>query len=104
MLQQNIQPKEMTNSALVYEPNAAGRGRGVAGVSAKKYSCAHGAQINIGDLTPYFTYDSGGQLYETTGPGSQHSYIHVLVGDLYIPTFGLPILLQENRWTYSRNI
>ncbi len=27
------------------------------GVSANEYSCAHGAQINFGDLTPYLTYD-----------------------------------------------
>jgi hypothetical protein len=27
------------------------------------------------------------------------SYSHVSVGDLYIPTISLPILLQENRWT-----
>ncbi len=26
------------------------------GVSANEYSCAHGAQINFGDLTPYITY------------------------------------------------
>jgi hypothetical protein len=26
------------------------------GVSANEYSCAHGAQINFGDLTPYLTY------------------------------------------------
>jgi hypothetical protein len=26
-------------------------------VSANEYSCAHGAQINFGDLTPYLTYD-----------------------------------------------
>jgi hypothetical protein len=36
-------------------PNAGGWG--VAGVSANEYSCAHGAQINFGDLTPYLTYD-----------------------------------------------
>jgi hypothetical protein len=28
----------------------------VAGFSANEYSCAHGAQINFGDLTPYLTY------------------------------------------------
>jgi hypothetical protein len=28
-----------------------------------------------------------------------NSYIHVSVSDVYIPTIGLPILLQENRWT-----
>jgi hypothetical protein len=38
-------------------PNTGGGG-GVAGVSANEYSCAHGAQINFGDLAPYLTYDS----------------------------------------------
>jgi len=28
------------------------------GVSVNEYSCAHGAQINFGDLTPYLTYES----------------------------------------------
>jgi hypothetical protein len=31
-----------------------GRGRGC-GASANEYSCAHGAQINLGDLNPYLT-------------------------------------------------
>ncbi len=31
---------------------------------------------------------------------SPNSYIHVSVCDFYIPTVGLPILLQENRWEY----
>ncbi len=35
-------------------PNAGGGGG--CGVSANDYSCAHGAQINFGDLTPYLTY------------------------------------------------
>jgi hypothetical protein len=35
---------------------------------------------------------------------SPNSYIHVSVGDLYIPMIGLPILLQENRWTDRWNI
>jgi hypothetical protein len=26
-------------------------------VSTNEYSCAHGAQINFGDLPPYLTYD-----------------------------------------------
>jgi len=30
---------------------------------------------------------------------SPSSYIYVFVGDLYIPTMGRLILLQENRWT-----
>ncbi len=31
-------------------------------------------------------------------------HIHVHVSDLYIPTIGLPILLQENMWTDPGNI
>ncbi len=30
---------------------------------------------------------------------SPNFHIHVSVGDLYIPTIGLPILLQETMWT-----
>jgi hypothetical protein len=37
-------------------PNAGGWGGGGCGVSANGYNCAHGAQINVGDLTPYLTY------------------------------------------------
>jgi hypothetical protein len=33
-------------------------GDGVCGVSANEYSCAHGAQIDFRDLTPYLTYGS----------------------------------------------
>jgi hypothetical protein len=40
----------LTNCALVYEPKGGGGG---CGVSANEYSCAHEAQINFGDLTPY---------------------------------------------------
>jgi hypothetical protein len=43
----------LTNSALVYEPNAGGWGR-VCGISANEHSCAHGAQINFGNITPLF--------------------------------------------------
>jgi hypothetical protein len=35
-------------------PNA---GTGGCLVSANEYSCAHGAQINFGDLTAYLTYN-----------------------------------------------
>ncbi len=31
-------------------------------------------------------------------------YIHESVSDSYIPTIGLPILLQQNRWTNRGNI
>ncbi len=37
-------------------------------VSANEYSCAHGAQINFGDLTPYLTYD-GSHVYATYHSG-----------------------------------
>ncbi len=33
-----------------------------------------------------------------------NSYINVSVNVLYIPLIGLPILLQENRWTERGNI
>jgi hypothetical protein len=45
----------LTNGALVYEPNCGGGGEGY-GVSVNEHSCAHGAQIIFGDLTPYLTY------------------------------------------------
>ncbi len=35
---------------------------------------------------------------------SPNSYIQVTVSDLYIPRIGLPIMLQENRWTERGNI
>jgi hypothetical protein len=38
-------------------PNCGGRGWGCR-VSANEYSCAHGVQINSGDLTPYLIYDA----------------------------------------------
>jgi hypothetical protein len=53
----------LTNSVLVYEPKCGGSGGvGLRGLrlSANEYSCAHGAQINFGDLTPYLTYGGEG--------------------------------------------
>ncbi len=52
----------LTNSALIYEPKCEGEGGGgVAGPQpmSTTSSCAHGAQINFGDLTPYLTYAVG---------------------------------------------
>jgi hypothetical protein len=46
----------LTNSALVYEPKCGGRSWG--GGLTNEYNCAHGAQLNFGDLTPYLTYAS----------------------------------------------
>jgi hypothetical protein len=34
---------------------------------------------------------------------SPNFHIRVSVIDLYIPTIGLPILLQENKWTHRGN-
>ncbi len=48
----------LTNSALVQIWAQIGRGGGGCAVSANKYSCAHGGQINFGDLTQYLTYGS----------------------------------------------
>jgi hypothetical protein len=39
-----------------------------------------------------------------TGGLSPNSYVHASVSDLYIPTVGLPILLQVNRCTDPGNI
>jgi hypothetical protein len=33
-----------------------------------------------------------------------NSYIHVSVSDLYIPIIGMPILMQQYRWTDRGNI
>ncbi len=47
--------RDVVYFSLVYELKW-GDGGGGCGVSANEYSCAHGAQINFGDLTPYLTY------------------------------------------------
>jgi hypothetical protein len=47
----------LINSVLVHEPKCGWIGAGEEGVrdSANDYSCKYGAQINVGDLTPYLT-------------------------------------------------
>jgi hypothetical protein len=45
--------------------------RGVGGMrglrlSANEFSCAHGAQTNFGDLTPFLTYDLEERFYGFT--------------------------------------
>jgi hypothetical protein len=35
---------------------------------------------------------------------SPNFHIHVFLSDLYLPAIGLPMLLQENKWTYPGNI
>ncbi len=48
--------KEMSSILADIKPNGGSGGEGDWGVSAIEYSCAHGGQINFGDLTPYLTY------------------------------------------------
>jgi hypothetical protein len=52
--------------------------------------------------TVYRKFETNITRNETARPQSQ-SYIHVSVSDLYISTIGLPIVLQENRWTDRGN-
>jgi hypothetical protein len=63
--------------------------RGGCGVTANEYNCAHGAQIDFADITPYLTYASGfpmgsknrlpGQNYICSATsGSVHRYRHTL--------------------------
>ncbi len=51
----------LTNSALLYEPNCGGGGGG-AGSQPMSTNCAHGAQINFEDLTPYWTYGANKKM------------------------------------------
>jgi hypothetical protein len=66
----------LTNSVLAYEPTEPkcggerykvewGRGAGGGGVSAIGYSCAHGVQINFGDLTPYLRNGCHRESFDT---------------------------------------
>jgi hypothetical protein len=60
----------LTNSPLVYEPKYR---EGSCGTSANEYSSAHGAQINLGDLTSYLTsyltYDTFNCFFASKGSG-----------------------------------
>ncbi len=72
----------MTNSALVYGLQCGGRGS--CGVSAYEYSCAHGAQINFGDLTPYLTYGRDTSVWDTSFKGRKVQdvpFAYTYVGD-----------------------
>ncbi len=73
-----------------------GRGEGVGGHSAVNFSYR---------TVPYYTKNSKQIFPEKELRGlCPISCIHVSVCDLYILTIGLPILLQENRWTDRGNI
>jgi hypothetical protein len=56
----------------------------------------------------YCTAKTQYRKFETNIPRlrslSPNFHIHVSVGDLYIPTISLPILLQENMWTSDRHV
>ncbi len=56
-------------------------------------------------MQKYYTENSKHLFPEKELRGhSPNSYIHISVCDLYIPSVGLHILLQENRWTDPVNI
>jgi hypothetical protein len=64
----------LTSRALVYEPICGGMGEGRGcGVLSSEYSCAHGAQINFGDHTPYLAF------------GSVQENISLLAGNVPLP-------------------
>jgi hypothetical protein len=81
-------------------PNAGGRGWGVAGcgVSANEYSCAHGAQINLADLTPYLTY-----ARNKSGPLSEFSGLFPAVdkGDMHGP---VKLYSHESKMSSSKKL
>ncbi len=61
-------------------------------------------QTSIMAKTQYWKLETNIPIKGNARPQSQFLYIHVSVSDLYMPTIGLPILPQENRWTDPRNI
>jgi hypothetical protein len=69
---------DLQDSALVNEPKWGGGG-GVCRVSAKEYSCAHGAQINFGDPTPYLAYglNPGLLWFDTVATGQSYNKLHI---------------------------
>jgi hypothetical protein len=75
----------LTDSAIApsyMNPNAGG-GRELRGLSVNEYSCAHGAQINLRDLTSYLT--SGGN-WEGHKSNDFHSFLSSLLNLLYFYT------------------
>jgi hypothetical protein len=67
----------LTNSTLVFEPKCRGMGGGRGcGFSANEYSCAHGAQINFGFLTPYIIYGFTAAVIQVWDIISAHERIY----------------------------
>jgi hypothetical protein len=52
------------------------------------------------DTIPKLWYKFSGNEFRGLSP---NFHIHVSVSDLYIPTIGLPILLQDIKWTHPGN-
>jgi hypothetical protein len=78
----------LTNSALVYEPKCGGS----CGVSANEHSCAHGAQINFGDLTPYSTYAQDAPRVDKIGQPRVTCERSAPLVRCYLAGWGLPAL------------
>jgi hypothetical protein len=62
----------------LWSPNA-GEGGESCGVSANEYSCAHGAQINSGDQTPYLSNLTYG--FDAWGSNVAPSYMSTNAGE-----------------------
>ncbi len=78
---------------------------GVRGLGDELCMCESGAGVSLCPIVspqkPDCNTENSKQIFpEKKFPGlSPDFHIHVPVSDLYIPTIGLPILLQENMWT-----
>ncbi len=65
-----------------------------------KYSLSDASQIKESTLQRHTTENSKQIFPEKELHGlSPNFHVHVSVSNLYIPTIGLPVLLQENMWT-----
>jgi hypothetical protein len=60
--------------------------------------------VNHTAKTQYRKFETNIPRKETVLPVPIPAFVHVSVSDLYISTIGLPVLLQENRWTDLGNI
>jgi hypothetical protein len=58
------------------------RGDGGCGVSDNEYSCAHGAQVNFGDLTPYLTFDLSEKYFQDHSL-TQEYFMNMCLSDRY---------------------
>jgi hypothetical protein len=63
---------------------------GSCGVLANEYSCAHEAQINFGDLTPYLTYAQDAPRVEKNGQPRVTCERSAPLVRCYLAGWGLP--------------